>query len=74
MNPADLDRLRRLLGRLQCHIGETLRAARRRSTRDFGKIAAVTAADTIYHVDRLSEGAIVEWFAQNWPPGQPSSA
>jgi hypothetical protein len=34
-------------------------------------VAAVTAADTIYHVDRLSEHAIVAWFERHWPRNMP---
>jgi fructose-1,6-bisphosphatase/inositol monophosphatase family enzyme len=30
-------------------------------------VAAVTAADTIYQIDKLSEGVILEWFASSWP-------
>ncbi len=34
-------------------------------------IAAVTEADTIYYVDRLSEEAILEWFERHWPRSAP---
>lgn len=31
----------------------------------------MTAADTIYHVDRVSEHAILSWFAAHWPEAWP---
>jgi fructose-1,6-bisphosphatase/inositol monophosphatase family enzyme len=34
-------------------------------------VAAVTAADTIYHIDRLSEDAILAWFDAHWPRAWP---
>jgi len=67
MTIRELHRARRLLCRLQDHIRDTLIAARVRQARDFARIAAITAADTIYHVDRLSEHAILGWFAVHWP-------
>ena len=33
--------------------------------------AAVTAADTIYHVDRLSEDGVLAWFGRHWPRAEP---
>jgi fructose-1,6-bisphosphatase/inositol monophosphatase family enzyme len=71
MDLTHLERLRRLICRLHLHASDTLIAAHRRPAHDFGKVAAVTAADTIYQVDRLSEAAILDWFDQNWPRGQP---
>src|SRR5690606_7291600 len=65
--PTELGQLRRLLCQLQVHIRESFLKARGREARKFAHVAGVTAADTIYHVDRLSEAAIVEWFAQYWP-------
>jgi hypothetical protein len=71
MTPRDFEHARRLLCQLQDHIRDTLLAARRRQSRSFAKVAAVTAADTIYHIDRLSEHAIVAWFSQHWPKTMP---
>jgi len=71
MTPAQLERARRLLCALQDYIRDTLLAARDRDARSFAKIAAVTAADTIFHVDRLSEEAICDWFAAHWPKAWP---
>jgi hypothetical protein len=51
-----LEKARRLLCQLQDHIRDTLIAARTRSARNFSRIAAVTAADTIYQVDKRAPG------------------
>lgn len=67
MTSAQLERIRQLLCALEIHIRDTLSAARVRHSRRFARIAAVTAADTIYHIDRLSEDAILEWFDRHWP-------
>lgn len=71
MTPRDLERARRLLCQLQDHIRDTLLHARGRQARSFARVVAVTAADTIYHIDRLSEHAILEWFARHWPKAWP---
>jgi len=39
-------------------------AARTRGGRDFARVAGVTAADTIYRVDRIGEAAILDWFGR----------
>ncbi|RRJ94397.1 inositol monophosphatase [Opitutaceae bacterium TAV4] len=68
-NRIQLNRLRRLLCSLQDSTREALIAARRRqrSALGFSKVAAVTEADTIYAIDRVSEAAITDWFEQHWP-------
>lgn len=71
MTPRDLERARRLLCQLQDHIRDTLGAARKRQAGRFAQVVAVTSADTIYHVDRLGEHAIMDWFAQHWPKAWP---
>jgi fructose-1,6-bisphosphatase/inositol monophosphatase family enzyme len=71
MTPAQLERARKLVCALHVRIRETLEAARAKQARSFAKIAAVTAADTIYQVDRLSEEAIVAWFDECWPRAWP---
>ncbi len=63
--------LRRLLCALQVHIRDTVIAARRRQAGKFARVAGVTAADTIYHIDRISEAAILGWFEQHWPRACP---
>lgn len=67
MTTAQLERIRVLLCALQAHIRKTLTAARARHAGRFAQIAAVTASDTIYRIDRLSEDAILEWFERHWP-------
>ena len=71
MTTRQLSRARRLLCDLQNHIRDTLLTARVREASRFSRIAAVTAADTIYHIDKLSEHAIVEWFEKHWPRNWP---
>ena len=71
MTSRDLEQARRLLCALQDHIRDTLVAARKKQARSFAKVAAVTAADTIYHIDRLSEHAILSWFDAHWPQQWP---
>jgi hypothetical protein len=71
MTPAEAARARRLLCQLQDHIRDTLIAARGRHAGKFARVHAVTASDTIYYVDRLSEEAIFEWFAEHWPKAWP---
>lgn len=35
------------------------------------RVAAVTTADTIYAIDKVSEHAVLGWFAKNWPKRWP---
>lgn len=67
MTSAPLETARRLLCALQNHIRDTLIAARAKQGHAFARVAAVTAADTIYEVDRITEEAIFAWFEQYWP-------
>jgi len=67
MTTSQLSRARRLLCALQDHIRDTLIAAHAKESAHFSRIAAVTAADTIYHIDKLSEHAIITWFDRHWP-------
>ncbi|MEO0055242.1 MAG: hypothetical protein RLZZ50_1189 [Verrucomicrobiota bacterium] len=71
MNPKRLERARRLLCALQDTIQATLVAARGREGGKFARVAAVTAEDTIFHVDKLSEAAILGWMEQHWPRAWP---
>jgi fructose-1,6-bisphosphatase/inositol monophosphatase family enzyme len=66
-----LERARRLLCALQDGIRDTLIGARRRQGRRFAEVAAETAADTIFRVDRLSESAIMGWMERHWPHAWP---
>lgn len=71
MNAAQLERARKLLCALQDSIRDALAAARAQSAHRFAKVAAVTAADTIYEVDRISEEVVMEWFTAHWPRAWP---
>lgn len=67
MRPLSLQHVRRLLCSLQDHIFETLVKARARHAATFHHAVAVTAADTIYRIDRISEEAVCTWFEEHWP-------
>ncbi|MBI5380529.1 MAG: inositol monophosphatase [Opitutae bacterium] len=71
MTSTQLERARRLLCALQDHIRDTVIAARAQSTGNLAQIAAVTAADTIYQIDRVSEEAVCAWFEAHWPRAWP---
>jgi len=60
-----------LLCALQVDLRDTVVAARRRGARSLAQVAAVTSADTIYRIDRISEGAILRWFGRHWPRAWP---
>ncbi len=70
-SPNNLERARKLLCALQVDLRDTLIAARPKGGKSFAKIAAVTAADTIYQVDKISEAAIFAWFERHWPRAWP---
>jgi hypothetical protein len=73
------DQARRLLCRLQDTIRDSVRAAQSpfdlaqggRGARRMIRVAAVTTADTIYGVDKVSEHAVLAWFGKNWPERWP---
>lgn len=73
MDPcAELETLRHLLCRLGDAIRDRVVAARAAtSTEELAGVAEVTAADTIYRIDRISEEAIVAWFRAHWPATLP---
>jgi fructose-1,6-bisphosphatase/inositol monophosphatase family enzyme len=64
--------LRAKLCALQDHIRDALFIARQTQTQtDFAAVAAVTNADTIYAIDKISEDAIFAWFEKEWPEDAP---
>ncbi len=68
----DWERMRALLCRLQDDIRDALIAARATAdAEEFANVAAVTAADTIYGIDKVSEGTVLGWLAVSWPPEWP---
>ncbi len=79
MKAVELDQARQLLCGLQDAIRATLRTASRpfdhaqgrsRATR-LSRVAAVTTADTIYAIDKVSEVTVLAWFAAHWPKRWP---
>lgn len=71
MKSAELDQMRRLLCRLQDAIRESVRTAQLRGIRRMARVAAITSADTIYGIDKVSEAAVLTWFEANWPKRWP---
>ncbi|MFO1452342.1 MAG: inositol monophosphatase [Opitutaceae bacterium] len=71
MNLSSWHRARRLLCELHDHLRESVVRARRRQLARFAEVSGVTSADTIYHVDRISETAVKAWFARHWPRAWP---
>lgn len=45
----------------------TVSAARRQGAARLSRVAGVTAADTIYGVDRISERVVLAWLEKHWP-------
>ena len=69
----ELNQLRALLCRLQDGIRDALLMARDMvgdDDDDFSQVAELTAADTIYRIDKISEATILEWFEIEWPDHQ----
>jgi fructose-1,6-bisphosphatase/inositol monophosphatase family enzyme len=72
MTAPRLDALRALLCRLQDFVRARLITARAEQPAEtLAGVAEVTAADTIYRIDKVSEEAILEWFAAEWPADCP---
>jgi fructose-1,6-bisphosphatase/inositol monophosphatase family enzyme len=54
--------------RLLCELGDHIRAAVIGGRAiDMTAIEGVTAADTIYAIDRVADDTLVDWFEQHWP-------
>lgn len=64
---AQLDQARRLLCRLQDAIRESVRVAQKRGAKANSRVDAVTSADTIYAIDKISEATVLAWLGENWP-------
>jgi hypothetical protein len=68
----ELEKFRSLL----CQLGDAIRDAviagrTRQTVEQLSAVAAESAADTIYAIDKLSEEAILSWFAAHWPADEP---
>jgi len=63
------ERIKQLLTELGDHVRRTLqlRGASLEARAKFSSVSRQSVADTIYGVDRVSEEAIADWFAGNWP-------
>lgn len=66
-----LEKARRLLCSLEDFIRDSLIEVRGRGAGNLARVSAVTAADTIYRIDRVSEAAILDWFGKRWPADWP---
>lgn len=67
-----LEKLRELLIGLERAIREQILAGRQGAeTEALAAVAHETAADTIYAIDLISEAAILDWFAKEWPADEP---
>ncbi len=71
--PEDWEEARRLLCQLGNDIREAVFRAQQESaeTAELAKVAEVTAADTLYNIDKISEGTIIGWLDANWPAAWP---
>ena len=67
MKANELEKARQLLCRLQEEIRTVVTKTRGRGAGRLSRVAAVTAADTIYAADRVSEKVILTWFGRHWP-------
>ena len=64
--------LRRLLCELGDHIRNTLVETRARETSsDLAAVSRESSSDTIYHIDKITEDALAEWFERSWPANHP---
>lgn len=65
-----MDSLRLLLCDLQNTILQAILDARS-GNQDFARIVEVTQADAIFHIDKVTEEAIIKWFTHKWPSAEP---
>ncbi len=68
----DWETVRGLLCRLGDDIRQAVIAARdTTATDELAAVAEVTAADTIYRIDKVSESTVLGWLGANWPAAWP---
>ena len=68
----DWEHARGLLCRLGNDIREAVLTAREEGEMHaWAQVAEVTAADTIYRVDKISEATVLGWLGANWPADWP---
>jgi fructose-1,6-bisphosphatase/inositol monophosphatase family enzyme len=69
----ELELFRDLLVRFQVYVRDhVIESRKRESIGKLGEVATVTEADTIYHIDRLTELGILDWFGSEWPREWPA--
>lgn len=66
----DLQAIRLLLCRLGDDLRDEVILARGRGA-DFAAVEGRTSADTLYGVDRITDEALLGWFARHWPANDP---
>lgn len=67
-----LQDLRQRLCSLQDHLLQRILVARAEAAPDaLATVAAHTAADTLYEIDRITDATILQWLAASWPANQP---
>lgn len=67
-----LETMRKLLCDLQDHLRNIICTARDADKQHkLAGVAGITAADTLYEIDKISERAIGDWFAAHWPAELP---
>lgn len=72
MNDFENTGLRPLLCALGTHLQKSVLAARnQQESEQLATVAAESAADTIYAIDKISEAALLDWFGSHWPADQP---
>ncbi len=73
MAALDPETIRQLLCRLGEHIRDRVLEARNDPTRqgELSTIVGSSSADTLYEIDRISDDALLQWFAANWPSDEP---
>ena len=68
--PLTAEDVRVLLCELGDHLRDRVLAARAAGAR-FDEVTGRTTADTIYAVDRITDRALLAWFAARWPADEP---
>jgi len=71
LSQASKKQLRDLLCELGIYIREAVCKSRSLGISKLSRISAITASDTIFAIDRVSEKAIFAWFEKSWPKKWP---
>jgi len=66
------EKIAQLLTSFQDHLREhLLEACSRESSENLATVSEISEADTIYHIDKISEKLICDWFSAHWPETLP---